>query len=684
MAIWQPFIMMIASGILLIFYAFYLSQIAIELDEKGISFYSWLRKPKQYLWSDIFEIKYQRILREKPYIYLIYLKKNRRIEYKIPSGVDSEIIRDIYIYKNISIPKPVERCLTKSLKKTATKQKRKWIINVLFALFHFCMGIGICVYYVYSIPYGPASRFLSNIILFWILGFIIYPIHIGRLIEFAPEKAWLGTLFGSGYILFFYAIGDYAFSCPETIILLITSWFIVGLFGLVTITLLETIIIKPRFLLIGAILVTLLVFIVPLLIIPKPEIRKLAMMPKITSIIDDLNFTPDGKKVVLAVNEKLNSQSLQSLYFISLATHKIERVTLPEGCSIFNLQWSPDNTKFIANGSYNNTTPHQSKIILGDLATMRIKALKHIAFDEGRDWYNNIGDHSWSPDGRLVLFWGTEYSSKTTRKPVTKLFCYSPAINTTKLVLQINDEVSQLFWMPDSSIRYFTHERIKKNMQEIEFKNYYTLWRIPAELANTVDRQNSIIEPEKVYESIDPWSTYAISPTGKYVIVFFDIETSVQKKYNILDTKTITYLQIPYLTSSTHSFYMAWHPKEDRVVYCLNYDYKSNLYEYDLAHRTVRRICSENGKVSYPKYSDTGNRISYYVGTKYQYPDALVSVRIDGNDWRRVYPASLGDWFWNSGIPYIWQPNEDTIVYLEKSRSYKETEKVKVFTASFN
>ena len=98
----------------------------------------------------------------------------------------------------------------------------------------------------------------------------------------------------------------------------------------------------------------------------------------------DPAFSPDGKSVILTLNDSVNEGS--GINIFDLQTHQLRQ--LPEGNKYFSPRWSPDG-KYIA-----AITPDSQKLMLFDVAAKSWSELAALP----------IGYPSWSHDGKYLYF----------------------------------------------------------------------------------------------------------------------------------------------------------------------------------------------------------------------------------------------------------------------------------------
>lgn len=691
----QYFGIAIGFGLFFFLRAYYKYRFRIELDEQGISVYYQFFRYKHLDWQDIELIKLSQPLWGNPYLYLIYWKNGKRKRLDLKNIITPELVKDIYKHKNLPYSKRIERYLKRAEKKIKPRKFIGRSVGYLLGLCFLVLAIAAIGIYKRTIPYGTGTfENFAYIALIWYVGILITIFAAFFEKRYSSDKSKLIAKRGSLFLLCIFTINQTVFASQE-----IWFYFTISLVILVSLWLSLIAILKDAQLSVATSKTTYssagIIFVIlsfsPLLFIPKSSIRYMGTISGEYPTHCSVMWTPDGSNII--VNARPDAED-QYFYFISPTTRKIEKIAMKNEQNkwfsfyfndINRTFWSPDGSKMITYGSESVGSPQyylfeHTKKKWTKLKNLCEKNLQNYNFR----FYKGL-NQPWSPDSRALVISQSRDSTKTTPS-VSYLYLYSIQDATKSLLLQSKENISTVFWKRDSTIIYLTYKELGRIIEYNQYHYYqtYTVWKLRPKLDTATGEWENRIQPEKCYPSGELWRHYMFSPSGQYLIVALDSVTTNREKHVVLNTNTFARIPLPGIQEYTGWNRVVWHPAEDRIVYCIDTLERNDIMEFDLKTKVTRKICSENGKIYDISYSSLGDRLVYTVYPKGSgFAGAVVSIKTDGTDWRRVMPSIISANFKAVDVPYAWQPGKDNLAILLAPYKLGNIRPVYIYTAAF-
>lgn len=672
-------LIMLAFAVGFFYGAWYFYRYQIILLETGITISFPFKKPIIIEWAQIETIEMHKRLFLKPKIIIHHRDNDKIKKQKLQKTVEPypELINELYLLKGIPIPQKGEKYINRTRK---GYKRRK---EMIFAILYFSLGLGGIMLYRQTITYGPGLPFTFFYILLWMLGHSLLWLNIAWVIKYTIGKAWIIAVLLSIFFLSAFGIYQTIIYARETPMIIMLSVMNAILFSMVIISILKDSRITNKIGYISSLALFLLFYFGYSALVPQANIKQIAELAGPYGSGGTVFWIPDGKEVIL---DAMAGENKPVWNFISInTTHMVQTPIMDKNGIpgyIYDPIWSPDGTKFLADAFYHTNTAEFQSIILGNIQSKQFRFLDTRIFKRNRKYSSGILNHHiaqpWSPDGKSAIIWRPEYTSDTSEL-IYKLYYYSFDRDTSKVIYQTKDKVQSAFWVKDTTILYLTYIENKIGRGQLNYQ--YTLWQINLNDSNNLDT----INPKKIYADSDPWRKHLYSPNGKYLYIAIDTSTTASVMFYILDIQNRQKFAIPNIDrlSDGQRFDLAWHPRENKIMYSIGSLEQSDIFELDLSTKKTRKIYTEKGQVRYLSYSGTGNRIAYYVGKVGHWPDAIVSIKTDGTDWRRISSGVQSANFYLSDPTFAWQPNGDMLAFLLVPWTARDIWNIGVYTASF-
>ena len=335
---------------------------------------------------------------------------------------------------------------------------------------------------------------------------------------------------------------------------------------------------------------------------------------------------------------------------------------------------------------FNKIESSKYRVYIGDLSRMTLEKLNtYTPTNRNREIiaYFRKSWQPWNADGKSFLSLQREFT--TNQSDTTfQIFCNTLNGDSTQLIYQSRDNIYPLFWKKDSTILYLTTTILKDRKNQN--KRYYSLWRLSQTKTPVADKSNlSGWKSEKLYSAKLPWWYCRFSPLGNYLVYSLDTAPNKEDYTCVLSTTDLEEIQLPEIRSNMGWSDIEFNNDGTKVFYQVTHPKKSDIIEYNLESRTYIKIISEKGEIRNLKYSPVGDRLAYSVDPG-SLSSALISIRTDGSDRRRVLPSTHGSDFIFSLLDtnYTWCLNQDSLFFQITTFPKNNRFDVKIYSATFN